>query len=92
MCHDNDKFSKETKIINGEDCIAQFIKELIDVVEPDILTYIRRFKNTPIIMTDKQKMDYEKAEKCYLCGDYFSEAEIFFIILRENFRTRLKVI
>ena len=72
VCRDNNKYSKPYKSYTGENAIKTFFENLFED-EKYIIDCMNKFKKSDIIMTQKQRQEYNNAKKCYLCGGKFTD-------------------
>ena len=59
-----DEYKFEPKIFRGENAIKNFLHELLKTKD-EILNIIN--KNTPMIISDSEKKEYEKSNICHIC-------------------------
>ena len=60
--------SSEPYLYRGEDCMDKFVEKINEVRE-DIISRMKEVKE--IIMTEKDKEDFENATTCFICGNDF---------------------
>ena len=78
VCCYDDKISKPYKQFRGENSIHKFFEEIFQE-EEDKNEKLKLFKNTDMIMTSQNKVEYRNASNCYVCKKNFS---------KENFKVK----
>ena len=63
---------KPPVVYSGPDVIDEFFRRILGEKE-DLLKIMH--KEVSLKMTRKDKRDFERAEKCHLCDEYFEEGE-----------------
>ena len=72
VCSENDKYSKPFQMFRGEGSVYKFFEALFEE-EKEINEYMKRFYGTEMILTKKQKKEYNEATKCYVCEENFTD-------------------
>ena len=73
ICRDNDKLSKPFRMFRGVNAIPEFFEGILKE-EKEINEHMKRFKNSRVIMTNKNWEEYNKADRCYLCNEKFDNS------------------
>ena len=75
VCHYNDEFSKPVQVFGGENAVYNFMEKMIEEVEW-CKSIIKKHFNKPLVMTEKNKLDFESAKYCHICKNRYSEEDI----------------
>ena len=75
VCHYNDEFSKPVQVFRGENAVYNFMEKMIEEVEW-CKSIIKKHFNKPLVMTEKNKLDFESSEKCHICKKQYSDKDI----------------
>ena len=75
VCHFNDEFSKPVQVFRGENAVYNFMEKMIEEVDW-CKSIIKTHFNKPLVMTEKNKLDFESSNKCYICNKKYSEKDI----------------
>ena len=55
----------------GVDCVNKFFSDIFEE-EKQILEKLKEFKNTPMNLSNEDKINYKNATKCYVCNCSFT--------------------
>ena len=66
VCHYNDEFSKPVQVFRGENAVYNFMEKMIEEVDW-CKSIIKTHFNKPLVMTKKNKLDFESSIKCHIC-------------------------
>ena len=75
VCYYDDKFSKPVQVYRGENSVFKFMEKMIEEVDW-CKSIINTHFNKPLVMTEKNKLDFESSNKCYICNKQYSEKDI----------------
>ena len=75
VCHYNDEFSKPVQVFRGENAVYNFMEKMIEEVEW-CKSIIKKHFNKPLVMTEKNKLDFESSIYCHICKKRYSEKDI----------------
>ena len=75
VCHYNDEFSKPVQVFRGENAVYNFMEKMIEEVDW-CKSIIKTHFNKPLVMTEKNKLDFESSIKCHICKKQYSEKDI----------------
>ena len=75
VCHYDDKFSKPVQVFRGENAVYNFMEKMIEEVEW-CKTIMKTHFNKPLVMTEKNKLDFESSNNCHICKKRYSEKDI----------------
>ena len=75
VCHYDDKFSKPVQVFRGENAVYDFMEKMIEEVEW-CKTIMKTHFNKPLVMTEKNKLDFESSNNCHICKKRYSEKDI----------------
>ena len=75
VCHYDDKFSKPVQVFRGENAVYNFMEKMIEEVEW-CKSIIKKHFNKPLVMTEKNKLDFESSIYCHICKKRYSEKDI----------------
>ena len=71
----DEKYSGQTRIFRGEDCISKYLDSLYDEVEK-CKSIIREQFNKPLVMTHIDDMDFKNAIRCHICGKRYRDDDV----------------
>jgi len=74
VCHVDHSYSRPVEIYRGEDAIEKFIEKMFEEVKKCQKVMKEHF-NKPLIMTEKNKRDFQNSTSCYICGEEYSEED-----------------
>ena len=72
VCID-DKYTKDTVVYRGQDCVENFLKALKQE-KWRIFEILQKPK--PLIMTEENQMDFEAASHCHICGEHLEDDRV----------------
>ena len=75
VCHYDDKFRKPVQVFRGENAVYNFMEKMIEEVEW-CKTIMKTHFNKPLVMTEKNKLDFESSNNCHICKKRYSEKDI----------------
>ena len=75
VCRYDDKFSKPVQVFRGENAVYNFMEKMIEEVEW-CKTIMKTHFNKPLVMTEKNKLDFESSNNCHICKKRYSEKDI----------------
>ena len=75
VCHYNNEFSKPVQVFRGENAVYNFMEKMIEEVEW-CKSIIKTHFNKPLVMTEKNKLDFESSIYCHICKKRYSEKDI----------------
>ena len=75
VCYYNDEFSKPVQVFRGENAVYKFMEKMIEEVEW-CKSILKKHFNKPLVMTEKNKLDFESSEKCHICNKQYSDKDI----------------
>ena len=75
VCHYNDEFSKPVQVFRGENAVYNFMEKMIEEVDW-CKSIMKTHFNKPLIMTEKNKLDFESSNNCHICKKRYSEKDI----------------
>ena len=75
VCHFNDEFSKPVQVYRGENSVFKFMEKIIEEVDW-CKSIIKTHFNKPLVMTEKNKLNFESSNKCHICNKQYSEKDI----------------
>ena len=73
-CYDNE-YTKPVQIHRGENAVFKFMENMLEEVNW-CKSIINKHFNKPLIMTKKNKRDFKKATKCYICDKPYNNNDI----------------
>ena len=73
-CYDNE-YTKPVQIHRGENAVFKFMENMLEEVNW-CKSIINEHFNKPLIMTKKNKRDFKKATKCYICDKPYNNNDI----------------
>ena len=75
VCHYNDEFSKPVQVFRGENAVYNFMEKMIEEVDW-CKSIIKKYFNKALVMTEKNKLDFESSNYCHICKKRYSEEDI----------------
>ena len=75
ICCYNDKYTKPIKIYRGENSVYKFMECMLEEVNycKDI---IKKQFNKPLNMTEDDKKQFKKADKCHICDKKYTDKDV----------------
>ena len=75
VCHYNDEFSKPVQVFRGENAAFNFMEKMLEEVEW-CKTIIKTHFNKPLVMSEKNQLDFNSSKKCYICQKQYTDEDI----------------
>ena len=75
ICCYDDKYSKPVQINRGENSVNKFMEKMLEEVKW-CQSNIKKHFNKPLEMTMENKIDFEKAIKCHICNQQYTDKDI----------------
>ena len=75
ICCYDDKYSKAVEIYRGNNSVYQFMEKILEEVKycKNVIKY--KF-NKPLKMTEKDEINFKKADSCHICNKKYSNKDI----------------
>ena len=75
VCYYNDEFSKPVQVFRGENAAFNFMEKMLEEVEW-CKTIIKTHFNKPLVMSEKNQLDFDSSKKCYICQKQYTDEDI----------------
>ena len=75
VCCYDDKYSKPVQIHRGENAVHKFMKNMLEEVDW-CKSIIKKHFNKPLEMTEENEIDFQKATKCHICDQQYTDKDI----------------
>lgn len=75
VCYYDDKYTKPVRLYRGKNAAYKFIEDIIKE-EEYCQKMIKNEFNKDMILTVKDKVDFKKATKCYICEEEYNSEDI----------------
>ena len=74
VCCYDDKYSKPVQIYRGPDSVYKFMEKILEEVKYHKKVMKNRF-NKPLKMTEKDDIHFQKADKCHICEQNYTNKD-----------------
>ena len=75
VCCYDDKYSKPVQIHRGENAVHKFMENMLEEVNW-CKSKMKKHFNKPLKMTKENETDFQKATKCYICDQQYTDKDI----------------
>ena len=75
VCCYDDEFSKPVQVFRGENAVYKFMENMLEEVDWCKQTMEKHF-NKPLVMTEENETDFQKATKCHICDRQYQDKDI----------------
>ena len=75
VCCYDDKYSKPVQIHTGENAVHKFMENMLEEVNW-CKSKMKKHFNKPLKMTKENKTDFQKAIKCHICDQQYTDKDI----------------
>ena len=75
VCCYDDEYSKPVQVFRGENAVYKFMENMLEEVDWCKQTMEKHF-NKPLIMTEENHSDFQKATKCHICDRQYRYKDI----------------
>ena len=75
VCCYDDKYSKPVQIYRGENAVHKFMENMLEEVDW-CKSIIKKHFNKPLEMTEENEIDFQKATKCHICDQQYTDKDI----------------
>ena len=75
VCCYDDKYSKPVQIHRGENAVHKFMENMLEEVDW-CKSIIKKHFNKPLEMTEENEIDFQKATKCHICDQQYTDKDI----------------
>ena len=75
VCCYDDKYSKPVQIHRGENAVHKFMENMLEEVNW-CKSIMKKHFNKPLKMTKENEIDFQKATKCHICDQQYSDKDI----------------
>ena len=75
VCCYDDKYSKPVQIHRGENAVHKFMENMLEEVNW-CKSIMKKYFNKPREMTEGNEIDFQKATKCYICDQQYTDKDI----------------
>ena len=75
VCCYDDKYSKPVQIHRGENAVHKFMENMLEEVDW-CKSIIKKHFNKPLKMTEENEIDFQKATKCHICDQQYTDKDI----------------
>ena len=75
VCCYDDEYSKPVQIYRGENAVYKFMENMLEEVDWCKQTMEEQF-NKPLVMTEEDEVDFQKATKCHICDRQYQGKDI----------------
>ena len=75
VCCYDDKYSKPVQIHRGENAVHKFMENMLEEVDW-CKSIIKKHFNKPLKMTEENEIDFQKAIKCHICDQQYTDKDI----------------
>ena len=75
ICHYDSKFTKPIKLYRGENAVYKFMEDMLDEVKW-CKSKMKKHFNKPLKMTKEDEKDFQKAIKCHICDQQYTDKDI----------------
>ena len=75
VCCYDDKYSKPVQIYRGENAVYKFTEKMLYEVNC-CKQIMKKHFNKPLKMTDEDEKDFQKATKCHICDQQYTDKDI----------------
>ena len=75
VCCYDDKYSKPVQIHRGENAVHKFMENMLEEVNW-CKSIMKKYFNKPLEMTEGNEIDFQKATKCYICDQQYTDKDI----------------
>ena len=75
VCCYDDKYSKPVQVFRGENAVYKFMENMLEEVNWCKQTMKKHF-NKPLEMTEENEVDFQKATKCHICDQPYTDKDI----------------
>ena len=75
VCCYDDKYSKPVEIHRGENAVHKFMENMLEEVNW-CKSIMKKYFNKPLEMTEENEIDFQKATKCYICDQQYTDKDI----------------
>ena len=73
-CYDG-KYSKPVQIYRGENAVHKFMENMLEEVDW-CKSIMKKHFNKPLKMTEENEIDFQKATKCHICDQQYTDKDI----------------
>ena len=75
VCCYDDKYSKPVQIHRGENAVHKFMENMLEEVN-SCKSKMKKHFNKPLKITKENETDFQKATKCYICDQQYTDKDI----------------
>ena len=75
VCCYDDKYSKPVQIHRGENAVHKFMENMLEEVNW-CKSIMKKHFNKPLEMTKENEIDFQKATKCHICDQQYTDKDI----------------
>ena len=75
VCCYDDKYSKPVQIHRGENAVHKFMENMLEEVNR-CKSIMKKHFNKPLEMTKENEIDFQKATKCHICDQQYTDKDI----------------
>ena len=75
VCCYDDTYTKPIQIYRGENAVHKFMENMLEEVDW-CKSIIKKHFNKPLEMTEENEKDFQKATKCYICDQQYTDKDI----------------
>ena len=75
VCCYDDEYSKPVQVFRGENAVYKFMENMLEEVDWCKQTMEKHF-NKPLVMTEENETDFQKAIKCHICDQQYQDKDI----------------
>ena len=75
VCCYDDKYSKPVQIHRGENAVHKFMENMLEEVNW-CKSKMKKHFNKPLKMTKENEIDFQKATKCHICDQQYTDKDI----------------
>ena len=75
VCCYDDKYSKPVQIHRGENAVHKFMENMLEEVNW-CKSIMKKHFNKPLKMTEENEIDFQKATKCHICDQQYTDKDI----------------
>ena len=75
VCCYDDKYSKPVQIHRGKNAVHKFMENMLEEVDW-CKSIIKKHFNKPLEMTEENEIDFQKATKCHICDQQYTDKDI----------------
>ena len=75
VCCYDDEYSKPVQVFRGENAVYKFMENMLEEVDWCKSIMEEQF-NKPLVMTEENEIDFQKATKCHICDRQYQDEDI----------------